>query len=289
KRPFDTVNVPVLVEPNTTALAEPNAVALRRSVAPPAEAVIESPDNTKALVQGFGALSLTSDLISGLLSALLDGVHEDADLQGNNGSFTVEIFITGLDWLSWLGSFPASPNNPGGFPYLVHKHKVNIKDNPQEFWQRVVWGWRTAVLALDTIYLAAGLLSSTKKIPGRVNTEGLSKLASALNIQGDKSVLQRMRRGTRNTMKIQMGLSAVDLVLTSIYLSTLPNRKKPGLEIANEIIGILPGFLTPMRTVKASPETMAISAASLGFIQAGKTVINFGMGIKLLVDTVDDL
>jgi hypothetical protein len=238
----------------------------------------------RQLVKGFGAVSIHADIFSGLLSALLDAIPEKSDAQGKNGTFIVEVFVTGLDWLSWLGSFPASPNNPGGFPYLVHKHKVNIEDNPAELWHRVMWGYRTFVLSLDTIYLAAGLVNSanTVKIPARVNTSGLAELASALNISGGKNKLslQRLKRGTEATMGIQLVLASVDLILTSIYLSQLPKGK--GLRAANEIVNILPNMLGLLRL---SPK----GAAALGFIQLGKTIANYGMGVELLNKSVRDL
>lgn len=195
-----------------------------------------------------------------------------------------------LDWLSWLGSFPASPNHPGGFPYLVHTHKVSKKKNPQEYWQRVMWGYRTAVLALDTIHLAAGLFNkaSAPAIPSRVNTKGLIELGKALKISAKNGnrksllALQRLRRGSEVSMGIQLILSGVDLVLISIYIAQIPKKDKAGLEAANEIISIVPNMLGLLRL---SPQGTLV----LGGIQLGKTILNYGMGIELLSRTVRDL
>ncbi len=298
ERPFNNIDVPQLAEP---VAVEQDTPALR-SLASSQSSDLQNVDldkqslqsaerddeRTKQLVQGFGALSLHADIFSGLLGAMVDAIPEKADAQGKNGTFFIEVLTVGLDWLSWLGSFPASPNNPGGFPYLVHKHDVSIKDNPQEFWQRVVWGYRTTVLALDTIYLAAGLVkaaTTTKiKIPPRVNTSGLVELAEVLNIsaKGGQFTLQRLRRGTEATMGIQFVLSGIDLILTSIYIAQIPKNDKPGLEAANEIIAILPNMLGFLRL---DPN----GALALGFIQLGKTIANYGIGIQLLNKTVADL
>ncbi len=304
ERPFNNVDVPKLVE-SDEAPALRNVVSSRAGliqeqdgnvaisnvitvnsttqVTTQALQVRETVDErTIQLVQGFGALSLHADIFSGLFSALLDAIPEKADAQGKNGTFFVEVLTLGLDWLSWLGSFPASPNNPGGFPYLVHKHDVSIKKNPQEYWQRVVWGYRTSVLALDTIFLG---LSFMKRggIPKGINTTGLEELAKALpQPKSSKFALQRLRRGSNASMGIQLALSGVDLVLTSIYLAQIPKKDKPGLEAANEVIAILPGMLGLLRL---DPN----GAAALGFIQLGKTIANYAMGIELLNRTVADL
>ena len=298
EHPFAGLDVPQLAEPKdkpaeTAALVQRNLITADATVQAPAQPLTQAISQTddlrtrhRQLVKGFGALSLHADLFSGLFGALLDSVPENADAQGKNGTFILEVFTLGLDWLSWLGSFPASPNNPGGFPYLVHKHKVNIKDNPQELWQRVVWGYRTFTLSLDTIFLAAGLIKKKDiVVPNRINTGGLEQLAQALPQppQG-QFALQRLRRATPGSMGITLVFSAVDLILTSIYLAQIPRKDKPGLEAANEMIGILPGMLGLLRM-----DPNGIGSASLGFIQLGKTIGNYAMGIHLLERTVADL
>lgn len=291
ERPFKSAAVPKLVEAPTLDNVVISRASLVQQDETPAEAdqkdeVVNA--QTRQLIEGLGTVSINAGLVSGLLSAALDAIPEKIDRQGKNGTVIVEVMTLGMDWLGWFGSFPDSPDQPGGFPYLLHKHPVSKKNNPQEYWQRVVWGYRTTVLSLDTIFLASGLIGNAKgsssTIPAGVDASGLVEFAKTMNISGTKndSILQRLGRGSTPSMAIETVLASVDLILTSIYLAQIPKKDKPGLEVASEVIGIFPGMLSLLRL-------NAKGALVLGGTKAVSTIANFGMGRKLLKETVKEL
>jgi hypothetical protein len=88
---------------------------------------------TRRLVRGFGGLSLTADLINGIITAGLDAFSEQGDDEGA-GTFLLEITSLLLSWTSWFGSFPASPDEPGGTLTPCIKTKSIIKTTSKSTW-----------------------------------------------------------------------------------------------------------------------------------------------------------
>ncbi|MFC3120478.1 LamG-like jellyroll fold domain-containing protein [Agaribacter flavus] len=262
------------------SVADSAAVQQRAVVVP--EETKDTLDEKQALLQSYGAMALHTEFFSTLFKAAMDAVPEPSDAQGRNGTFVLEIFTVGLDWMTWLASFPASTDHPGGSPYALHKHKVSKSQHPEAYWQRVMWSFRTVMLAFDTVFLVIGT-STKSKIPSRVNTAGLDRLAEQLPIPkggtggGSSFPMQRLNRGNVATKGLQAVLSGIDLILTSIYIAQIPKRKKPGVLAAKEIIGIVPNFLGLLRL-----DSSGVGSATVGGIQVVKAVVTYGMGVELL-------
>lgn len=219
-------------------------------------------EHIKRLIRGFGGLALLADLINGVITAGLDAFPEKADGFGIPTVFW-EIGSLLLSWVSWFGSFPASgsPSEPGGYPYALHKHKVTKADNETEYRQRVVWGWRTAILGLDTMYM---IMAIKKGNP-------------------EQMPLQRLRRAEKNTIMVATGATLIDLGLTGLYLTTLSNGQAKNLEGANEVIALLPPLACGIRL------SVPKGAIALGLLDLVATITTFGLGWKLLKDAVADV
>ena len=101
-------------------------------------------------------------------------------------------------------------------PYNLLAHKVSKTENETEYWERVMWGWKTALYWLDVTVFAG---------------KGIAKLA------GKKVRLQRLRRADANTTAFFVLAAIVDMGLMSKYLSTLPGEDN-SLEEANEIMRV---------------------------------------------------
>ncbi len=340
ERPFADLDVPAIADTNTSTIAETEfsaaLVQSRSALVEPRnlDTQTETEDDSakrlrhRRMVIGFGVLSTHAGLLSGMFASFLDAQPEQADDDEGKGTFFLEAFTLGLDWISWLGTFPASPDNPGGFPYALHKHKVSKTQNPQEYWQRVVWGFRTFVLAADTIYFVtsavmngktankdslsspnlSGYLDLFRSPSGVGSSLGAipslgSSLGSHTSLGGNSSVnpapsvgssvgsgsanslnnLQRLRRANAITIGFYTAVSAVDLVLTCIYLSKIPKKDKPQLTIAKEVILILPNILAPVRL-------MGLKASiALGITRFVATFSSYVMGLILMKRTADDL
>ena len=125
--------------------------------------IVEDPAARERSIRSWGITALTVDAANGLINMALDMVPESADdvLEATAG-FGLEIVSLVLSGFSWLASFPSSPGFPGGRPYNVAAHKVSKSKNEQEYWERVMWGWRTAMYWLDVVMLMSNAIDATK-------------------------------------------------------------------------------------------------------------------------------
>ena len=174
-----------------------------------------------------------------------------------------------LSGCSWLGSFPSSPEFPGGRPYNLLAHKVSKTNNPQEYWERVMWSWRTAVFGLDIVVMIA-----STSFPDTLSKIPLFEINS----------VQRMRRLNPPTIVFSSVLSLIDLGLTSKYLSTIPKDDNPGIEATNEIVSWLPSFLAFLRL--SGEPTAALGLAGVDLIATGLSTI---LSSVMLADDVASL
>jgi hypothetical protein len=225
----------------------------------------ESNSARKKSVRIWGIIGLFADALNGLINAGLDVSAENENpervLEANAG-FGLEIVSLGLSGFSWLASFPSSPDGfPGGRPYNVAAHPVSKSKDEQEYWERVMWGWRTALYWLDVAILAG------------------KGIANAL---GENAKLQRLRRTDLKSSLFVMVASVVDMGLTGKYLSTIPEEDKSDLEELHEIVAWLPNFLAPMRGDSHGAKRLAV----IDFVAM---VVNTGSGSKLLKDDLAEL
>jgi hypothetical protein len=222
--PFKNVpplNLSTDLSTQTDALlvTEPGAIAK-------SAASTDQPEDSAARersIRGWGITALTVDAANGLINMGLDMVPENADdVLERTAGFGLEIVSLVLSGFSWLASFPSSPGFPGGRPYNVAAHKVSKTQNEQEYWERVMWGWRTAVYWLDVVMLMSNAVKGT----GKIN-------------------LQRLRRADEVTIGFYCAFSFVDAGLAIRYLATIPKADQPGFEIANEVVSWLPNLCAP--------------------------------------------
>lgn len=198
---------------------------------------------------------------------------------GEDGLVVLEHMSLFLSWVSWLGSFPGSKVEPGGYPYLIGK-RANLvskdkKDEEEIYWERVLWGWRTAVLSLDTLYMVAAIGAQ----------------AAPENIK-DKFPRQRLRRAARiadkrfPTIELATVLAWVELGLAGKFLSTVQEDKKR--TIANEVLGMLPGSFAFLRAIKNPKiEPAALAAIFIINIVSGASTTVFN--IQFLKNDVAEL
>ncbi|MEL6383405.1 MAG: LamG-like jellyroll fold domain-containing protein [Cyanobacteria bacterium J06626_18] len=214
-------------------------------------------------IQHWGATGLLADAINGAITAYLDVLPESSDdPYEETAGFGFEIVSLVLSGYSWLASFPSSPGFPGGRPYNVAAHKVSKTKNEQEYWERVMWGWRTAVYWLDVVIFVGKEIAAAK---------------------GNDVTRQRLKRADKATIAIDFAFSIVDAGLAIRYLTTIPKGEKPGLEIANEVVSWLPNLLSPMRL--AGPK----GAAALSVVDGVAAFANYAMDHKLLTDDLAEL
>ncbi|MGB7312270.1 MAG: LamG-like jellyroll fold domain-containing protein [Nodosilinea sp.] len=235
-----------------------------RLVAEP-RASIQTTNNTarENSVRHWGNTGLLADVINGVITGFLDSVPESADQPfEKTAGFGFEIVSLVLSGFSWLASFPSSPDFPGGRPYNVAAHKVSKSKNEQEYWERVMWGWRTAVYWLDVVILMGKGVAAAK---------------------GKEVKLQRLKRADETTIGIFFAFSIVDAGLATRYLVTIPKEDEPGLEIADEVISWLPNLLAPLRLAGIK------GAVALSLVDGVAAFANYGMGHKLLADDLADL
>lgn len=169
-----------------------------------------------------------------------------------------------LDFMIWLGSFPSSPDFPGGRPYNVIAHPVSKSKNETEYWERVMWGWRTAMFWLDVVVVSvSGVVAFKTKDPN----------------------LQRMKRRDEIVIPIFFLLSLVDLGLTSKYLSTLPKEGGKSNEIAYHLLSQLPNSFGLLRL--PSEPLGSLGSVILAEIDLGMSVAGSMAGIALIQDKLD--
>lgn len=210
-------------------------------------------------IRSWGVVSLIADLVNGLSTAILDAI---TTIRPPSDDPFSDVFDIELPWLelttlvldgfSWLASFPSSHDFPGGRPYHLLGHPIKRSQSEQLYRERVMWGWRTAVLGVDIVLTVHNPFS-------------------------------RMKREEINTNILFFVFSAIDLGLTSSYLASLPNKDGPGLEIANEVIGLMPSFFSPLLLMGEK------GSLALALIDITAAVINTGLGSKLLADDLADV
>ncbi|MGD1949540.1 MAG: hypothetical protein ACFB14_07820 [Leptolyngbyaceae cyanobacterium] len=218
----------------------------------------------KRSIRIWGIIGLTADALNGLINAGLDASAESGSLEETleeTAGYGFEIVSLVLSGFSWLASFPSSPDFPGGRPYNVAAHKVSKTEDEQEYWERVMWGWRTALYWLDVVILM---------------------IKGGAAAKGQEVSLQRLRRADEITIAIFFVFSIVDAGLAIRYLVTIPKEDRPGFEIANEVVSWLPNLLAPLRIdVKG-----ALALAALDFVAM---TVNTGLSSKLLADDLAEV
>jgi len=212
-------------------------------------------DRTRSKIEDFGLLALSVDVINTFINTGLDFVPEESDDDGESTRFLERMSLL-LSGLSWLASFPASPVEPGGYPYnlLLDKNRVSKSQNEQEYWERVMWGWRTGMLGLDIAYAIAGEFDLVKP-------------------------KQRLKRGDTATATLTTLLSLVDVGLTGRFLATIPQEEGRGREVANEILSRLPYVFCLLRNDPNTTTTLPFSVAALFGLNviAGVSTTTFGI------------
>ncbi|MGD1940565.1 MAG: LamG domain-containing protein [Leptolyngbyaceae cyanobacterium] len=215
-------------------------------------------------IRHWGNTGLLADVMNGMITAYLDVLPESSDdPYEETAGFGFEIVSLVLDGFSWLASFPSSPDFPGGRPYNVAAHAVSKSKDEQEYWERVMWGWRTALYWLDVVIFMG------------------QEVAAANGIDVKR---QRLKRANEFTIAIFTVFSIVDAGLAIRYLFTIPKEEKPGLEIANEVVSWLPNLLALVR-LNADPRW----AAALSVVDGVAAFANYGMGHKLLTDDLAEV
>ena len=216
-------------------------------------------------IRDWGLVSMLALFLKGLVSVRLDVVSENLD-EGDEatGGTGFEFISLLLDFVIWLGSFPSSPDFPGGRPYNLLAHPVSKSNNETEYWERVMWGWRTAMFWLDVVVVAvSGIVATKTKDPN----------------------LQRMKRRDVIVIPIYFVLSLVDLGLTSKYLSTLPKEGGKSNEIAYHLLSQLPNSFGLLRL--PSEPLGTIGSVILVGIDLGMASFGSMAGLALINDKLD--
>ena len=215
--------------------------------------------DAKVKVRDFGNMGIMARYIDGLINIGLDAFPESMDDEGVATGFLelISLFLSGL---SWLSDFPASPAEPGGYPYhlLASENHVDKNSHEEYYWERVKWGWRTAILGLDILL--------TIVTPSK----------------------QRMRRDNIFTAGAFTAFSLVDLGLTSRYLVTISDEEKSGRVVAKEVLGLLPDIACLLRH-DPNPVTMPFTIGTLVALQSVATASDFAVSLLMLVDELDEL
>ncbi|MCU6711051.1 hypothetical protein M6D81_20365 [Paenibacillus sp. J5C_2022] len=202
-------------------------------------------------IRSWGIVVLVADAINGFITTGLDAVAEKADDSlEKSGSFGMEAVSMLLSIFSWQANFISSD-----IPAPTEADKDNSELARSE---RILHYYRGAVLILDSLFVSFG---------------------SAM----DPKNMQRMKRRDQAITGFFWVLSIVDAGLAIRYLVALPNKDKPGLEIANETVSWLPNLLCPLRLTGSKG---ALALAGVDFVA---TVVNTGIGGKLLANDLADL
>jgi hypothetical protein len=238
-------------------LAIPATVTAKLVLGRPPFPVTIAQSARDASIAGWSVIALFSDILNGIVSAGLDVVPEGAEpttlrFRGQvlSGA-SLEKISAVLSTISWLASFPDSPDFEGGRPYNIAAHGVSKTQDPAKYWQRVVWGWRTAVLGLDLMFTF---------IPSHLN---LSE--------------ERLKRGSYATTLFVTLLSIVDLGLTSKYLDTTKqsadSRREHDLEITSDLFGVFPNIFAFLRVPPFPPVGLGV----LGTLDVLCAAVVFGI------------
>ncbi len=217
---------------------------------------------TQQKIFDFGVVALTADAFNGLFFTLLDAVPEDFDDDGKVTRF-IEMGTLLISGFSWLASFPSSPIEPGGYPYnIAHpRHKVNKHDHKQEYWERVLWSWRTGVFGLDIVYMIVAPFI-------------------------DEFPDQRLRRANKFTAGFLTVAGLVDIGLAGRFLHEVD--EKQGREIANEVLGRLPDVTCLLRQIDAekAPKLLAAGIIAHTAVNITATIATTVIGVKALKENL---
>lgn len=279
--PLPDFEFPEMPKEAEVARAASPTPLLQASVAAPEPSI--DVDGTLRRIRWFGAIAITADAINGVVTTALDAIPEKtspkagtpAPSEGSEGKGTpaglaiLEGMSLVLSFASWLGSFPSSDAEPGGYPYnlLLEKNRPN---NRQRRLERGLWGYRTTVLAMDILVFGAGFLNQRLEKP----------------FPFPFPPTERMRRGNAITMPIYAILSTVDLVLVVIYLS---GEEDSGTELSAEIIAAVPRIACPLRILNPANPVGLAAYAFLFVMNSTVTITSLAAGIKLLNAEVGDL
>ncbi|MBI5931940.1 MAG: hypothetical protein HY862_21710 [Chloroflexi bacterium] len=256
EKPFKDVSLPEF--PQLAPATEFNLMALEAEETPEETSGVPTSQQLQK-IKDFGVVALVADAFNGLFSMILDATPEIGDDDNGKTFGFVEVISLVLSGFSWLASFPASPAEPGGYPYNLCRNKPS---NEQEYWQRVVWGWRTGMLGIDIIYMAVGPFIGGKK--------------------------QRLKRADKYTAGLITALAVVDIGLTGRYLATIPKEDKKvdrNREIVNETFGLLPNLFCLLRQAE-TPQALLFTLPAQGLINATALAVNTGLGVKILKDSL---
>jgi hypothetical protein len=162
--------------------------------------------STQDSIRGWAVTGFIADTVNGLITGLLDATYLE------NVGF--EVISTGLSFFSWMSGFPDSTDFDGGRPYNLVNHPVSV--NSEEYWGRVMWGWRTFVLGVNVIVLAT--------------TKSRLKRAFKADVEtiGDK---------TKPILAMLFG--AIDLGITAKYLTV---SMGDAADHSAEYVGLFPSF-----------------------------------------------
>ncbi|MEM9955191.1 MAG: LamG domain-containing protein [Chloroflexota bacterium] len=194
-------------------------------------------DEQRRKVRGFGILAICADAVDGLITASLDFTSEPFE-QKNPDSIQsrAEVMSLILRCFSWLGTFPPSRVEAGGYPYnmLLNENTVSKSNDEAEYWERVMWSWRTAILGFDITYMSVVSIATSPKFEQQMKT-----------FKGYFPV-QRLRRANNHTIFLVVALAVVDLGLTGRFLHTLSSDRRT-IESINEVHRIMPLTLCWLR------------------------------------------
>ncbi|MEM9953679.1 MAG: LamG-like jellyroll fold domain-containing protein [Chloroflexota bacterium] len=229
-------------------------------------------EHTIRKMKGFGEAAIWADTINGIITFFLDAVPEDVDDEGVT-TLPFEIASIGLNWVSWLSSFPGSPVEPGGYPYNFFKDKHQIpkdlsnNENRQMFLEWMIWGYRTTTLTYETVLLIVS------------------------TIKGDTSILpkQLSRRANVVTTSISTFIALGDLALSGYYFSLIPKDDDTrGVQIASEVIGLAPAIFSGLRHVPSSTPAGIGAIVTLGTINIIAGTLPLTTGRTLLDADIDE-
>ncbi|MBD2464233.1 hypothetical protein H6G89_24830 [Oscillatoria sp. FACHB-1407] len=197
-----------------------------------------------ASVQGWMVTGFIADTINGLVTSLLDASPKE--------HLGFEVVSTLLQFFSWLSSFPDSPDFDGGRPYNVAEFKVTEPKNPDKYWERVMWGWRSFALGIDVV----ALLVAKTRIKRAIHKKDPTKVEDAVE----------------KTMPVlAMLFAAIDLGITTKYLVTsLNDNAKEGDSRASK---------THKESIRQSGEYIAIFPSFFAFLNYGGPQSKLTLGL----------
>ncbi|MEM9505905.1 MAG: hypothetical protein AAGA01_18350, partial [Cyanobacteria bacterium P01_E01_bin.43] len=272
KKPFQGTATPDFVALSQSGQAALSVRSLSLSQSKDAETPEDGEDTGPDLqsikddVRSFGIAQLSLDAVSGILTAILDATSAGGSSKeggsdrdsvsslgsssggGSKGISFFELMSILVDHLSWQCGFVT-------FTLLTEADDNSGEAKKIERRERALQIYRVIILFLDT-FVTIGSASEGSK--------------------------RRMKRHEKKVTVIFTLFSLLDLVITSIYLAALPQDGR-GLVVANEVVGLLPDILSPLRL--SGPKGTAVLVG----VDAVATAVTLGIGGKLLADDVAEL